>query len=409
MFTKYHKDEQVDDLIPRDLCDTDTYKLSMGQVVFNQFPHAIARYSYTNRAVSKVYPKGFAERLREQFAGMKDLRFTSKMHDYFKLRCPWLKETYLQWLRGYRFDSKQIKVSQDANGQLDIEIEGPWFETIFWEVPILYIVTQLSRTDPNTGSLIPFAPEWREKIRDKAVALDNAGVNWIDFGTRRRASYSVQEAVVEDMRQHIDISGKFGFRGTSNPYLAMKFNIQAFGTFAHELPMAMQAIYGIPMSNKMAMEHWVKEYRGDLGIALTDTLTTASFLNDFDTYYAKLFDGVRQDGGDAKVIGDMVIDHYKKLRINPLEKIIVFSDSLNVEKVIMLQEYFKGRIKTTFGIGTNLTNDVGWLPSNHVIKLTEIDFGKGFIPLVKISDNKEKNVGKIEMIDFAMKSLRINA
>lgn len=382
----------MNDLIPQDLCDTDLYKFSMGQVVFNQFPLAYAKYRYTNRAANKSYRPGFADEVKEQLVGMSDLALTKAMYAFFKEKTPWLKETYLQWLKSFRFKPEQVNAWQDSDGLLNIEIEGPWFETIYWEVPILYIVTYLSHCTKG-GASYPMSSFWEQTIIEKSQRLSRAGLNWMDFGTRRRATFEVQDAVCRIMKEHAPL-----FRGTSNPYLAMRHSIKPNGTYAHELPMAMQALYGPLMSNKMAMEHWVQEYRGNLGIALPDTLTTKVFLNDFDTYYAKLFDGIRQDSGNPKVIGNMVIDHYNKINVNPLDKILVFSDSLNVEKAIDLHEYFKGRIRTTFGIGTNLTNDVGWEPSNHVIKLISIDFGKGMKELIKLSDDPGKALGESQLV-----------
>jgi nicotinate phosphoribosyltransferase len=198
-----------------------------------------------------------------------------------------------------------------------------------------------------------------------------------------------------------------GFRGTSNPYLAQKFGLTAHGTNAHELTMAMQAKYGLLMCNKATMDHWIAEFGGSLGIALTDTVTTRVFLRDFDQMYARLYDGVRQDSGDPKVIGDMYVDHYKKLLIDPRSKTTVFSDSLTTDLAIELHEYFLNRIKTTMGIGTHLSNDVGWTPSNHVIKLVEIDFGHGFVTLLKMGDGVGKSTGGDQLYSDAQRILRI--
>lgn len=388
--------------IIHDLADNDLYKNSMGQAVFNQFPRAIARYRYINRAKDKRYRPGFAGELRQQLEMMSELRLTQRMFDFFTRRTPWLKPTYLQWFRNFQYKPSQVTIEQDATGELQIEIVGPWFEAIYWEVPLLSIITQLKRTDSKTGNMMEKAPGWDDKISDKASRMAAAEVNWIDFGTRRRFSTDVQDEVVRRMRTFAP-----HFRGTCNPYLACKYDVPAIGTYAHEFVMAMQALYGLQMSNAKAMDHWVTEFRGDLGIALMDTLTTPVFLRDFDTFYAKLFDGVRQDSGDPFDIARLVIAHYEKLRIDPSSKILVFSDSLDVDKAIALQEEFSGRIKTTMGIGTNLTNDVGYEPANHVIKLTDVDFGFGFLPLLKLSDAKGKWLGASEHITQACHVLRI--
>jgi len=372
----------------------------MGQLVFRQFDNAIAKYRYINRATEKSYKKGFAEQLMEQVNGMSSLKLSEEMYLYFKSQCPWIRETYLQWLRGYRFNPNQVNAWQEEDGQLKIEITGPWFETIYWEIPLLYIVTELSRPRGEMSEL------WLDLISEKAERMSRAGVNWIDFGTRRRASFGVQNLVCRIMKEHGP--GFFGgFRGTSNPYLAMTHGLKTHGTNAHELTMAMQAKYGLSMCNKATMDCWIAEFGGNLGIALTDTITTPVFLRDFGTMYARLYDGIRLDSGDPKVIGDMCIEHYKKIGIDPSSKLLVLSDSLNTDKAIDLHKYFYGRIMTTMGIGTHLTNDVGSKPPNHVIKLVEIDFGHGFQSLIKLSDDVGKNLGDTQLVADAKKTLGI--
>jgi nicotinate phosphoribosyltransferase len=196
------------------------------------------------------------------------------------------------------------------------------------------------------------------------------------------------------------------FIGTSNVYLAYKYNLVPIGTHAHEWFMFHAAKYGFKMSNKLALENWVKVFRGDLGIALSDTFTSDAFFIAFDTKLAKLFDGVRQDSGDPIEFGYKIIDHYKKLNIDPKSKTIIFSDSLNPEKVREISKEFRGKIKVSFGIGTNLTNDVGAEPLNIVIKMTEaLPEGRHWIPTVKLSDSFGKYTGEREMIDMAKKFL----
>lgn len=388
-------------IIAQDLADTDFYTYTMGQMIFNQFPNAIVKYKYKNRTKNYQFRAGFADELKEQIELMSDLRMRKQMIQFFSEKTPWLKPTYLQWLANcFTFKPEQVKIFQ-TGGELDIEIVGPWFETVFWEEPLLYTITELSHTDPKTGKMMVKVSDWKDRIRQKAERLSEAGVNWIDFGTRRRFSFEVQDNVCDIMR-----SFKPLFRGTSNPFLAQKYNIPVFGTFAHQLPMALQASYGLQQCNIRAMEHWLQEYRGDLGIALLDTTTTPKFLEIFDSFYARLFDGVRQDSGNPKEIGDMVIKHYEKLRIDPTTKVLVLSDSLNVDKAIELHNYFKGRIRTTMGIGTHITNDVGYTPINHVIKLVAADFGQGMKDVVKISDDNGKAMGgSQDAIDIAKRVL----
>ncbi len=387
--------------IIKDLCDTDLYKFSMGQVAFHQFPDVQAVYRYTNRAKEKGYRPGFAAEVREQVELMAGLRLSEEMFEFFRLRCPWIKLTYLQWLRQYRFNPEQVLLSQEG-GELQVEVRGPWFETIYWEVPLLCIISELSRKNPATEAMIPRSADWAERITAKAKAMAKGEIHWIDFGTRRRFDFDTQNEVCKRMKPFAPY-----FRGTSNPYLAMRHGINVFGTYAHELVMAMQAIYGLQRSNERAMEHWVREYRGDLGIALTDTLTTDVFLRSFDRFYAKLFDGIRQDSGCPFAVGEKYIAHYEKLGIDPRSKVIVFSDSLDTQKAIALAQCFKGRIKTTMGIGTHLTNDVGHPAPNHVIKLVALDCGNGPVSLLKLSDDTGKVTGNEGLVADAIRTLNI--
>ena len=388
--------------IPQDLTDQDLYKFSMGQMAFMQFPLPIAHYRYQNRDPAKRFRPGFADEVREQVRGMADLRLTPELFAFFQTQCPWLKPTYLQWLRQFRFNPAQVQAAQDASGRLAIDIVGPWFETIYWEVPLLFIVSELDSLDPATGRLKAKAPDWRDRIRHKAERMAAAGVNWIDFGARRRFDFATEDAVCEIMKDYAPF-----FRGTSNPYLAWKHGIKPFGTYAHEVVMAMQAIYGPWMCNEKAMAHWVREYQGDLGIALTDTLTTEVFLRSFGTFYAKLFDGVRLDSGRMEEIGDRMIRHYESLHIDPASKLLAFSGDLTDERAVDLAAYFRGRIKTTLGIGTSLTNDVGYPAPNQVIKLAAMDAGFGFTDVVKFSDSTGKTTGSSQAIRDVLRVLKI--
>jgi len=393
--------------IVRDLCDTDLYKFSMGQMILHRFPKAEAVYRYTNRAKGESRRACFAslagelDEVREQIGMMSELRLSDAMVAFFRQQCPWLKLDYLQWLQQYRFKPEQVTLSL-AGGELQVEVRGPWFETVYWEVPLLCILSELGSVDRATGRRPPKATDWRERITAKAARMAAAGVHWVDFGTRRRFDFETEEAVCEEMKAFAP-----NFRGTSNPYLAMRHGLNIFGTYAHELVMAMQALYGFPCSNEMAMKHWVREYRGDLGIALTDTLTTEVFLRSFDKFYAKLFDGIRQDSGDPFAIGERIIAHYEKLGIDARTKQIIFSDSLDTEKAIALARHFKGKIMATMGIGTHLTNDVGHPPPNHVIKLAELDGGHGLVPLLKLSDGAGKISGDDRLVADVVRQLNI--
>jgi nicotinate phosphoribosyltransferase len=367
---------------------------------FQMFPDIRVRYRYICRMKDFVFPTGFDKALVEQCEKCEDLSITPAEEAYLGNK-PWYPRTFLKTLHGIRLNHQDVAI-QLNNGHLGIQIEGYPYEVCFWECTLLPTITQMVNTDFRTGEMKPLALNWKDRIRRKAEAMAEAKVNWIDFGTRRRYSTSVHEEVVRIMKEYAPY-----FRGTSNVFLAMKYGINAAGTYAHQWEQLMQAIYGPRMAARMAMQHWGERYHGNLGTALSDTLTTDYFLKVFDSHFANLFTGVRQDSGDPFVFADKIIAHYKSLGIDPMTKIVVFSDSLDVEKAIKLHRYCEGKIRCTMGIGTHLTNDVGYRPMNHVIKMFEVFFNGEWIPVVKLSDDAGKHTGNEDTITHVMKELRI--
>jgi nicotinate phosphoribosyltransferase len=234
----------------------------------------------------------------------------------------------------------------------------------------------------------------------KARVLAENKVKFADFGTRRRFSAENHEDLIRDFLSCVDHT----LIGTSNVHFAHMFNSTPIGTFAHEWFMFHAALHGYQMANPSAQDAWVKVFHGDLGIALTDTYTTDVFLSTFDTFHAKLFDGVRQDSGDPLAFADKIIQHYKRLHIDPFAKTIVFSDGLDVEKAVKIHKYCNGRIQDVYGIGTSLTNDVGATPLNMVIKLTKCraSLDKPWRNTVKLSDEKGKHTGTSEELKNCM-------
>ena len=366
------------------LLDNDLYKFTMGQVA-HDYPDARVRYRFINRD-NRPFRPSLGNELLAAVDAMAGLSITDDEYAWLRACAPWLEPAYLDWLRTFRFDPGQVRIEQDGT-DLRITVEGWWVEAIYWEVPLLSLVSELhfKGAEPD--------PAWVARLREKADRLSAAGVHWIDFGARRRFSHAVHDAVVATLKPYAPL-----FRGTSDPHLAMKHGLSPQGTFAHELPMALQAKVGPRGANRAALDTWVAHYRGDLGIALTDTLTTDVFLRDFDKFYAKLFDGVRLDSGDPFAVGERILAHYASLKIDPCCKVFVFSDALSTDKAIALHERFKGRVKTTMGIGTHLTNDVGHKPLNIVMKLTHANFGDGWKGVVKLSDDPGKHVGAAEDI-----------
>lgn len=391
------------DTIPRlpSLLDNDFYKFTMQHGVLKLFPRAKARYKFINRG-KHPFPTGFGDSLRQAVNAMADLRLTVDEKRWMAATCPYLDPTYLDFLQGYCYDPAEVHISQEGE-ELQVEVEGYWYRTILWEVPLMALISELyyplnklQRASDDEVSRIT-----REKI-EKYKALE---VKIAEFGTRRRHSFAVHQQVVEVLKQW----GGSTFVGSSNVHLARVNGVKPIGTHAHEWFMFHAAGYGFKMANVLGLQHWVEVYRGDLGIALSDTYTTAVFLEQFDKMFSKLFDGVRHDSGDPVTFAEQTIRHYQRMGIDPLSKTIIFSDALNYGKVVRIADYCRGKIGFSFGIGTNFTNDVGVPAMNMVIKMTETQpEGKQWIPVVKLSDEKGKYTGSPEMIDLAKRLLQID-
>ena len=377
------------------LLDNDLYKFTMLQAMLHQFPqtHGVYRFRCRNNE-DTVYPLAdIKEQLEKQLDSLCELRFLEDELEYLRgLR--FMRSDFVDYLELFKLKRRFITVSTDDKGRLFIDIEGPMIQAMFFEVFVLAIVNELYFNALSDTSVI----EEGQRRLDKKVALlhsyaaaqaknshDIPPFIVADFGTRRRFNKHWQAHVVETLHQ---AEPKI-VSGTSNVYLAKKLGITPIGTMAHEFMQAFQALdVRLRDSQKAALESWVHEYRGDLGIALTDVVGMDAFLRDFDLYFAKLFDGLRHDSGDPYIWGDKAIAHYNKLKIDPRTKILTFSDGLNLDKAWDLHQYFKDRIKTSFGIGTNLTNDMGITPLNIVLKLVECN-GQ---PVAKLSDSPGKTM-----------------
>jgi nicotinate phosphoribosyltransferase len=387
------------------ILDTDLYKLTQQQAVIKKFPRAVVKYEFINRRMTDIFPEGFASELRSQVAAFKNIKLTDKEFEYLNTICgTYLDPTYLEFLKGYEFDPSEVGIIQNSKGELSITIEGYWFKTILWEVPLMALISELYFKMTGQEAL-PFN-ELKKINNEKSTFFNmSGGLIAADFGTRRRYSYENHNNVIRDF---LGNNIQKWLIGSSNVHFAMKYGIKPIGTHAHEWFMFHGTKYGYRLANRMALENWVDVYNGDLGIALTDTFTTDSFFHAFDKQLAMLFDGVRHDSGDAVEFALKVIMHYKKLGIDPKSKTIVFSDGLNIKEVARIQDGIGSQIKYSFGIGTNFTNDVGVKPLNMVIKLTQAKpFNNNFIGTVKLSDNPIKNLGSIEDINLCKRDLNL--
>jgi len=375
-------------MIINSLLDTDLYKLTMMQGVLHQFPWAEVEYEFRCRnQVVDLTP--IAKEVQKEIRHLCNLRFTKKELDFLrKLR--FMKEDFIQFLRLFQLNHEFVYISTQDN-RFSLNIRGPWLHTILFEVPVLAIINEVYFREIRPA---PDFEAGKEKLYEKIHLVkesdkENLGFGFADFGTRRRFSMIWQEQIIQILKKELPEN----FRGTSNLYFAMKYNLTPIGTMAHEWLMAAQALGPrLADSQKFALEHWAHEYRGDLGIALSDVVGFDAFLNDFDMYFSKLFDGCRHDSGDPFQWGDKLVEHYKKMKVDPRSKTAVFSDGLSFPKAIDITRYFKNRIITSFGIGTNLTNDITDIPLDIVIKMTRCQGS----PVAKISDSPGKQMCKDE-------------
>lgn len=382
------------------LLDNDFYKFTMQHAVIKLFPYAHARYQFINRG-DHSFPEGFDTALRAELDQMSALTLTVEEKEFLKMNCPYLAPTYLDFLSGFRYDPSEVKLHQNG-GALDVHIEGYWYRTILWEVPLLSLISELYYRLAGLPRVADTAV--RDIVKNKMLHYRRLGVKIAEFGTRRRHSFAVHRMVVEKLKEY----GDGGFTGSSNVALAMRFGIKPIGTHAHEWFMFHAARYGFKMANTLALENWVDVYRGDLGIALSDTYTTSVFFESFDKKFSKLFDGIRHDSGDPIAFSERAVRHYRSQNIDPLSKTIIFSDGLNPGKVDKIASYCRDKIGMSFGIGTNFTNDVGLEPLNIVIKMTGArPAGEQWVRVVKLSDEHGKYTGDPDMIALAKMVLGI--
>jgi nicotinate phosphoribosyltransferase len=378
--------------------DTDLYKISMGNMVMMKFPNLKVRYRFIDRN-NIIYPEGFDKELTKQIKIMENLCLTGQEKAFLKEKCDYLSPVYLDFLKGYRFDSNEVIAKQDREGKLTIDIEGYWYRTIYWEVPLMALVSELYFKMTGQTAKIN-----EQKDIEKVKLFEKHNAYFADMGTRRRYSFDNHERIVKLFKEESNHT----FVGTSNVYLGMKYDLPILGTYGHELVMVHGALYGYKMANSLTMKNWLDIYdEGKIGTVLPDTYTTDSFLKSFNYKYASLFRNIRHDSGDPFNFTDKVIENYKKLGIDPMTKSIIFSDGLNPKLACEIKEYCVGKIKSSFGLGTNFTNDVDVKPLNIVIKISEVLVNGEWYDAVKLSDTPGKNTGNEDEVDICKKVLKI--
>jgi len=356
----------------------------MQQVVFHHFTNVNVKYDFKlrNYPISEINGKMKDEIQREVDALCK-LRFTREELKYLG-SLPFISDDYIQFLRNFQLNADDVVMGfvydKTENSGFRLFIQGSWLNTILFEVPILAIISEIFSRDRDKIPSVKI-----DNLYQKLEILGSIKVPFqsVEFGTRRRYSRLWQTRVVKAFSHYSE-----QFVGTSNVLLAKRFNIKPIGTMAHEYIEAMQALVRLEDSQKYALDIWAREYRGRLGIALSDTLGMDAFLRDFDLYFAKLFDGCRHDSGDPYVWCNKLINHYNQLGVNPKTKWAVFSDGLDIPSAIALNARFRNKINCSFGIGTNLTNDCGFKAPQIVIKMTRCNGN----PVAKISDSRGKQM-----------------
>ena len=372
------------DRIVQNLLDTDLYKLSMMQAVLHNYPNVDVEWEFRCRNGEDLRP--YLDDIREQLEQLSELSLGPDQLSFLE-GINFMKPDFLRFLGLFRFNLRYLSIGID-NDQLFIRLRGPWLHVILFEVPLLATVSEVRNRIRYPDVLLsqPREQLYRkfEWLQANASSEELGELQVADFGTRRRFSYKVQEEVVTVLKH--EFPGRFV--GTSNMHLARQLDLKPLGTMAHEWIMAHQQLGPRLIDSQIAaLDCWVREYRGLLGIALTDCITMDAFLGDFDLYFAKLFDGLRHDSGDPVVWAEKAIAHYRKLGIDPMTKTLVFSDGLNLPKSLQIFRALRGRINVSFGIGTNLTCDIpGVEPMNIVLKMTDCN-GQ---PVAKISDEAAK-------------------
>lgn len=382
-------------MIITSLLDTDLYKFTMMQAVLHQFPGAQVEYKFKCRNPG-VQLAPYVQEIRDEVRALCQLQFQEAELAYLRsLR--FVKSDFVDFLSLFRLNEKYISITPLDNGEIDISIKGPWLHVIPFEIPVLAIVNEVyfRNTQP-----VPDFMEGRRRLDEKIALLRGEGLEGLkiaDYGTRRRFSRAWHEEVLRVLCAKLGTGaqrpepghGPGQFAGTSNVLYAMRLGITPLGTMAHEFLQACQALGPrLRDSQIFGLEAWAKEYRGDLGIALSDVYGMEAFLRDFDLYFCKLFDGARHDSGDPFVWGERMLEHYRKNRVDPLNKTLIFSDALTIPRTIELYQRFHGRCQLAFGIGTNLTNDLGYEPLQVVIKMTRCN-GQ---PVAKLSDTPGKSM-----------------
>ena len=385
------------------ILDTDLYKFSTSNAYFQLYPLAEGTFKFNDRA-REVYDGAFLKEFKKELRALEALSLTEEEFAYVTGRIRYIHRNYWEWLRGFRFEADKIQASLDAEGHLQIEVTDLLYKVTLYEVPLLAIVAELR----NRFKGVALDKEKALALLDSKIEFANEnGLVFSEFGTRRRFSADLHDSIVAHLKERCKVCS-----GTSNVYLAMKYGLTPIGTFPHEWVMFHSGVFGYKRANYLSLEDWITVYDGALGTALIDTFTTGSFLRTLTMKQAKLLDGFRQDSGDERTVGDAIIARLKEFGIDPRTKIIVFSNALNFPKYKEVMDYFRGRVKVSAGIGTNITCDPGidgYKAANIVMKLSRCRMSAKdpWEKVIKISDDTGKHMGEDREFEIAEYELHL--
>ncbi|MBQ7574952.1 MAG: nicotinate phosphoribosyltransferase [Bacteroidales bacterium] len=391
----------------RHFTDNDLYTFTCQYYILKQYPRAEVEYTFFDRNHEK-FPAGFAELLQEQVDYMKDVVITEEEIQFMASRCVWLPLWYFTFLRGYRFNPAEVTIKQDAEGYLQIKVKGKWFSTIMWEMPLLSSISELVHI--LRGDIDRYDAALEEKrAEEKTVEILENGLILGDMGTRRRLSFDHQEMVIRTMKKVADSRTWPGkFTGTSNVWLAMKYDCIPLGTMSHQLISFEENVSGLFECNFNVMKKFSDVYDGDNGIYLYDCFGDKVFFSNLSKRMAMMYKGLRVDSGNEEEQTEKIIAKYQSLGIDPATKQVVFSNGLNIKRAVEIHRYCAGRVQDSYGVGTFLTCDVtGCQPMNIVIKLTRgrITEQREWHDCVKLSCNTSKTLGNEDKCRYLISQL----
>lgn len=389
------------------ILDTDLYKFSTSNAYFQLYPLAEGTFKFNDRSKENWNGTSFLKDIKEEVNKLSDLKLKEEEKQWCIEHIPYIPENYWEWLTTFRFNPNDVKMWIDDEGVFQCEVTDKLYKVTLWEIAILAIYSEKRNAFQNVTSDIN---QMKKILLEKIAFANQNNIVFSEFGTRRRFSSDVQEMVVSTLKEQ-----SMTCVGTSNVYYAMKYNMTPSGTFPHEWMMFHASVFGYKRANYLGLEDWIKVYDGNLGTALVDTYTTDSFLRTLTRKQAHLLSGFRQDSGDEIEVGEKIIKRLKEFNIDPKSKYIVFSNALDFYKANSINQWFNGKVKVSFGIGTNLTCDTGltkdeYKTANIVMKLSRCRMSNKdpWEKCIKISDDIGKHMGDEREFEIAKYELHLN-